>query len=85
MSAAEIITAVIALAAALGTAALKWLDHSLTRRDREARLNERSIKVAQAMMTRLEVELAKTRAENEALRAKLGNRPDGTGPESDRR
>jgi len=87
MSTAETITAVIALAAALGIGALlkSWLDHALSRPDRQASLNERYFKVAEVLMTRLEAALAKAQAENEALRAELSTRHDDIDAEKVRR
>jgi hypothetical protein len=87
MSTAETITAIVALTGALGAGALlkSWLDHSLSRRDREASLNERSVKVAEALMTRLEAALAKAQEENEALRAELNTRHDDIDGEKVRR
>lgn len=83
MSTAETITAIVALAGAfgLGTLLRSWLDHSLSRRDREASLNERAVKMAEALMTRLEVALAKAQEENKALRAELDTRLVGADAE----
>jgi len=79
----EEITTVLAILGAFGGGAFlkSLLDHSLSRRDREAVRNESAVRTAESMVVMLEAALAKSREENEALKAALAaSRPAGPAP-----
>ncbi|MGW5578126.1 hypothetical protein [Micromonospora chokoriensis] len=85
MTTPEKITAGIALLGALGVGALlkSWIDHLLGRRERRIDIADKSVQMADTMMTRMEGELiktidalAKTQREGEELRAELASTTD---------
>ncbi|MEU4382798.1 hypothetical protein [Micromonospora echinofusca] len=80
MTTAEKITAGIALLAALGVGAVlqAWVTHLLHRRERKINIADKSVQMAETLMTRMEAELtraqqalATVRQESDELRAEL--------------
>ncbi|WP_433229002.1 hypothetical protein ACQP2H_24175 [Micromonospora sp. CA-248260] len=80
MTTAEKITAGIALLAALGVGALlqAWVTHLLHRRERKINIADKSVQIAETLMTRMEAELtraqqalATVRQESDELRVEL--------------
>ncbi|PYC75205.1 hypothetical protein C7C45_04875 [Micromonospora arborensis] len=80
MTTTEKITLGVAIAGALGAGALikSWVDHLLSRHDRKINIADKSVQIAESLMSRMESELTKTldaleetQRQGERLRAEL--------------